>query len=257
MNESEEFVMFDKIERLAYAAKELADAIVDVDFDKATKILELVDDTEFSASMAIIREAICVKVDKVSVPASEVSEHESIEPEPTVEDCPQFEAPDGYVRAKGFTSVLVNTEGMIIIGNMKLNGYEFDTEGNAVISVPGKRGMKKVRVDKIMVSTFFSRKEQEIAKQLGLSLIHDNGNRADCRLSNLRLSKRGSAERNRLTYHDVEQVCQALIQNNFDRSKTFRDLHYIHNIHTISNRNMCDIIHKRVPDYEDLINRYF
>lgn len=245
---------FDKIERLAYAAKELADAIVDVDFDKAVKVLELVDDTEFSASMSIIREAICVKVDKVNVPSSEtpVSEHE-----PAVEDGPQFEVPDGYVRAEGYESVSVNKEGDIIIGNKKLNGYEFNTAGDAIISVPGKHGTKKVRVDKIMVSTFFPKKQQEIAEQMGLIIIHDNGNRADCRLSNLRLSKRGSTERNKLTYHDVEQVCQSLVQNNFDRGEAFRDLHYNRNIHTISNRNMCEIIHKRVPDYEDLINRYF
>lgn len=252
---------FEKIERMAYAAKELAAAIMDVDFSKASKVLELVDDTEFSASMAIIREAIGVKIlaepVKVNVPASESSEHESIEPEPVVEDWPQFEAPDGYVRAEGFPSVLVNKEGDIIIGNKKLNGYEFNTEGNAIISVPGKRGTKKVRVDKIMISTFVPKKQQEIAKQLGLAIIHDNGNRADCRLNNLRLSKNGSTERNKLTYHDVEQVCKSLIENHFDRAKTFRDLHYNHNIHYISNRNMCDIIHKRVPDYEDLINRYF
>ena len=253
---------FEKIERMAYAAKELAAAIMDVDFSKASKVLELVDDTEFSASMAIIREAIGVKVlpsVKVNMLASESSEHESIEPEPepAVGDYPQFEAPDGYVRAEGFPSVLVNKEGDIIIGNKKLNGYEFSTEGNAVIEVPGKRGTKKVRVDKIMVSTFFPKKQQEIAKQLGLAIIHNNGNRADCRLSNLRLSKNGSTERNKLTYHDVEQVCKSLVQNKFDRAKTFRDLHYNHNIHHISNRNMCDIIHKKVPDYEDLINRYF
>lgn len=245
---------FDKIERLAYAAKELANAIMDVDFDKAVKVLELVDDTEFSASMSIIREAICVKVDKVNVPSSEtpVSEHE-----PAVEDGPQFEVPDGYVRAEGCEFVFINKEGMVIIGNRRLDGYEFNTGGDVIISVPGRHGMKKVRIDKIMVSTFFPKKQQEIAEQMGLIIIHDNGNRADCRLSNLRLSKRGATERTKLTYHDVEQVCQALIQNNFDRSKTFRDLHYNRNIHTISNRNMCDIIHKRVPDYEDLINRYF
>lgn len=245
---------FDKIERLAYAAKELANTIMDVDFDKAVKVLELVDDTEFLTAMDIIREAIDVKKGVVEEPINEASVSE---PEPIVEDGPQFEVPDGYVRAEGFNSVLVNKEGDIIIGNKKLDGYEFSTEGDAVISVPGKRGTKKVRVDKIMVSTFFSMKEQEIAKQLGLSLIHDNSNRADCRLSNLRLSKPGSAERNKLTYHDVEQVCQSLVQHNFDRSETFRDLHYNRGIHTISNRNMCDIIHKRVPDYEDLINRYF
>jgi len=247
---------FDKIERLAYAAKELANSIMDVDFDKAVKVLELVNDTEFLTAMDIIREAIDVKKEVAEEPVNKVSVSE---PEPTAEDCPQFEAPDGYVRAKGegCESVLVNKEGIIIIGNRKLKGYEFSTEGDAVISVPGKRGTKKVRVDKIMVSTFFSRKEQEIAKQLGLVIVHNNGNRADCRLSNLRLSKRGSAERNKLTYHDVEQVCQSLVQNNFDRCKVFRDLHYIRNIHTISNRNMCDIIHKQVPDYEDLINRYF
>lgn len=245
---------FDKIERLAYAAKELANAIMDVDFDKAVKVLELVDDTEFITAMDIIHEAIDVKKEVVEEPVNEVSVSE---PEPAVEDCPQFETPDGYVRAKGFTSVLVNTDGMIIVGNMKLNGYEFSTEGDAVISVPGKRGTKKVRVDKIVVSTFFPMKQQEIAKKFGLVIIHDNGNRADCRLSNLRLSKPGSTERHKLTYHDVEQVCQSLVQNNFDRSETFRDLHYNRNIHTISNKNMCDIIHKRVPDYEDLINRYF
>ena len=243
---------FEKIERMAYAAKELAAAIMDVDFSKASKVLELVDDTEFSASMAIIREAIGVKV--LTEPVNEVPVSE---PEPAVEDRPQFEAPDGYVRAEGFPSVLVNKEGDIIIGNKKLNGYEFSTEGSAVITVPGKRGTKKVRVDKIMVSTFFPKKQQEIAKQLGLAIIHNNGNRADCRLNNLRLSKNGSTERNKLTYHDVEQVCKSLIENHFDRAKTFRDLHYNHNIHYISNRNMCDIIHKRVPDYEDLINRYF
>jgi len=243
---------FEKIERMAYAAKELAAAIMDVDFSKASKVLELVDDTEFSASMAIIREAIGVKV--LTEPVNEVSAPES---EPAVEDYPQFETPDGYVRAEGFPSVLVNKEGDIIIGNKKLNGYEFSTEGNAIISVPGKRGTKKVRVDKIMVSTFFPKKQQEIAEKLGLVIIHDNGNRADCRLSNLRLSKTGSTERNKLTYHDVEQVCKSLVQNKFNRAKTFRDLHYNHNIHYISNRNMCDIIHKRVPDYEDLINRYF
>lgn len=243
---------FDKIERLACAAQELANAIMDVDFNKAVKVLELVDDTEFLTAMDIIREAIDVKKEVVKEPVNEASVSE-----PTVEDGPQFEAPDGYVRAEGCESVLVNKEGMIIIGNRKLNGYEFSTEGDAVISVPGKRGTKKVRVDKIMVSTFFSRKEQEIADQMGLIIIHDNGNRADCRLSNLRLSKRGSTERHKLTYHDVEQVCQSLVQNNFDRCEAFRDLHYNRNIHTISNRNMSDIIHKQVPDYEDLINRYF
>ena len=243
---------FDKIERLAYAAKELANAIMDVDFDKAVKVLELVDDTEFSASMSIIREAIGAKI--LAEPVNEVSVSE---PEPAIEDGPQFEVPDGYVRADGYESVLVNKEGMIIIGNKKLNGYEFNTAGDAIISVPGQHGMKKVRIDKIMASTFFPKKQQEIAEQIGLIIIHDNGNRADCRLSNLRLSKRGSTERNKLTYHDVEQVCQSLVQNNFDRCKAFRDLHYTRNIHTISNRNMCDIIHKRVPDYEDLINRYF
>lgn len=245
---------FDKIERMAYAAKELAAAIMDVDFSKATKVLELVDDTEFSASMAIIREAIGAKVEVATEPNNEVSVSE---PESAVEDWPQFEAPDGYVRAEGFPSVLVNKEGNIIIGNKKLDGYEFDTEGNVVISVPGKRGTKKVRVDKIMVLTFFPAKQQEIAKKLGLAIIHNNGNRADCRLNNLRLSKNGATERNKLTYHDVEQVCQSLIQNKFNRAKTFRDLHYNRGIHTISNRNMSDIIHKRVPDYEDLINRYF
>ena len=245
---------FEKIERMAYAAKELAAAIMDVDFSKASKVLELVDDTEFSASMAIIREAIGVKVEVVAEPVNEVSVPE---PEPVVEDWPQFEAPDGYVRAEGYMSVLVNKEGDIIIGNKKLDGYEFTSEGNAVIEVPGKRGTKKVRVDKIMVSTFFPKKQQEISKELKLAIIHNNGNRADCRLNNLRLSKNGSTERNKLTYHDVEQVCQSLVQNNFDRSKTFRDLHYNRNIHHISNRNMCDIIHKKVPDYEDLINRYF
>jgi hypothetical protein len=243
---------FEKIERMAYAAKELAAAIMDVDFSKASKVLELVDDTEFSASMAIIREAIGVKI--LTEPVNEVSVSE---PEPVVEDGPQFEAPDGYVRAEGFLSVLVNKEGGIIIGNKKLTEYEFNSEGNAVIAVSGKRGTKKVRVDKIMVSTFFPKKQQEIAKKLGLAIIHNNGNRADCRLNNLRLSKNGSTERNKLTYHDVEQVCQSLIKNKFDRCETFRDLHYNHNIHHISNRNMCDIIHKRVPDYEDLINRYF
>ena len=249
---------FEKIERMAYAAKELAAAIMDVDFSKASKVLELVEDTEFSASMAIIREAIGIKVLAEPVNTEPVSEVSAPEPEPTVEDdYPQFEAPDGYVRAEGFPSVLVNKEGGIIIGNKKLNGYEFSTEGNAIISVPGKRGIKKVRVDKIMVSTFFPKKEQEIAKQLGLAIIHDNGNRADCRLNNLRLSKTGSTERNKLTYHDVEQVCQSLIQNKFNRSETFRDLHYNRGIHHISNRNMSDIIHKRVPDYEDLISRYF
>jgi len=248
---------FEKIERMAYAAKELAAAIMDVDFSKASKVLELVDDTEFSASMAIIREAIGVKVLAEPVNTEPVNEASVSEPEPTVEDWPQFEAPDGYVRAEGFPSVLVNKEGDIIIGNKKLNGYEFSTEGSAVITVPGKRGTKKVRVDKIMVSTFFPKKQQEIAKQLGLAIIHNNGNRADCRLNNLRLSKTGSTERNKLTYHDVEQVCKSLIENHFDRAKTFHDLHYNHNIHYISNRNMCDIIHKRVPDYEDLINRYF
>lgn len=252
---------FEKIERMAYAAKELAAAIMDVDFSKASKVLELVDDTEFSASMAIIREAIGVKI--LAEPANEVSVLEPVnevsvsEPEPVVEDRPQFEVPDGYVRAEGFPSVLVNKEGDIIIGNKKTDGYEFNSEGNAVIEVPGKRGTKKVRVDKLMVSTFFPKKQQEIAKELGLAIIHHNGNRADCRLSNLRLSKNGSTERNKLTYHDVEQVCQSLVQNKFDRCKTFRDLHYNRNIHHISNRNMCDIIHKKVPDYEDLINRYF
>jgi hypothetical protein len=243
---------FEKIERMAYAAKELAAAIIDVDFSKASKILELVDDTEFSASMAIIREAIGIKI-----PAEPVNEVSVPEPEPVIEDRPQFEAPEGYVCAEGFPSVLVNKEGDIIIGNKKLNGYEFSTEGNAIISVPGKRGTKKVRVDKIMILTFFPKKEQEIAKQLGLVIIHDNGNRADCRLNNLRLSKNGSTEKNKLTYHDVEQVCKSLVQNKFNRANTFRDLHYNHNIHHISSRNMCDIIHKRVPDYEDLINRYF
>ena len=244
---------FEKIERMAYAAKELANAIMDVNFSKAAKVLELVDDTEFSASMAIIREAIGVKI--LTEPVNEVSVSE---PEPVVEDLPQFEAPDGYVRAEGYMSVLVNKEGEIIIGNKKLDdGYEFNSEGNAVIEVPGKRGTKKVRVDKIMISTFFPKKQQEIAKELKLAIIHNNGNRADCRLNNLRLSKNGSTERNKLTYHDVEQVCQSLVQNKFDRGETFRDLHYNRNIHHISNRNMCDIIHKRVPDYEDLINRYF
>jgi hypothetical protein len=251
---------FEKIERMAYAAKELAAAIMDVDFGKASKVLELVDDTEFSASMAIIREAIGVKVATEPVNAEPVNAepvNEVSVSEPAVEDWPQFEAPDGYVRAEGFPSVLVNKEGDIIIGNKKLNGYEFSTEGSAVITVPGKRGTRKVRVDKIMVSTFFPKKEQEIAKQLGLAIIHDNGNRADCRLNNLRLSKTGSTERNKLTYHDVEQVCKSLIQNKFNRSETFRDLHYNRGIHHISNRNMSDIIHKRVPDYEDLISRYF
>lgn len=243
---------FEKIERMAYAAKELAAAIMDVDFSKASKILELVDDTEFSASMAIIREAIGIKI-----PAEPVNEVSVPEPEPVIEDSPQFEAPDGYVCAEGIPSVLVNKEGDIIIGNKKLDGYEFDSEGNAVISVPGKRGTKKVRIDKIMVSTFFPKKQQEIAEKLKLAIIHNNGNRADCRLSNLRLSKNGSTERNKLTYHDVEHVCQSLVQNKFNRSKTFRDLHYNRNVHHISNRNMSDIINKRVPDYEDLINRYF
>ncbi len=245
---------FDKIERLAYAAKELANSIMDVDFDKAVKVLELVDDTEFLTAMDIIREAIDVKKEVVKEPVNEASVSE---PEPTVEDSPQFEVPDGYVRAEGCESVLVNKEGMVIIGNKKLDGYEFNATGDAIISVPGQHGMKKVRIDKIMVSTFFPKKEQKIAEQMGLIIIHDNGNRADCRLSNLRLSKRGSTERNKLTYHDVEQVCQSLVQNNFDRGEAFRDLHYNRNIHTISNRNMCEIIHKRVPDYEDLINRYF
>lgn len=245
---------FEKIERMAYAAKELASSIMDVDFDKAVKVLELVDDTEFLTAMDIIREAIGVKQEVVTEPVNEVSVPE---PEPVIEDWPQFEEPDGYVRAEGFPSVLVNKEGDIIIGNKKLNGYEFSTEGNAVIAVPGKHGTKKVRVDKIMISTFFPKKEQELAKELKLAIIHNNGNRADCRLNNLRLSKTGSTERNKLTYHDVEQVCQSLIQNKFNKSETFRDLHYNRGIHHISNRNMSDIIHKRVPDYEDLISRYF
>jgi hypothetical protein len=88
-------------------------------------------------------------------------------------------------------------------------------------------------------------------------LKHIDGNRANCKLKNLEFVPKGSCEKPKLTYHEVDKICELLIKHKFDRSKVFADLHYLHNIHGISTKSMEKIVHRNVPAYEDVINKWF
>lgn len=253
---------FVKIEALAEATKNMASAIMEIDFEKASTVLDMVDDTEFFSALEIIRQVI-IPPAKESVEESVITETETttacepIEEETATENA-EFYIPTDFVPVElpeyGCT-IHINKDGIILYNEMYTSKYEFDSSGNAIFYVTER---KSIKVDVLMVHAFIGMDTYErMVHKCGCILKHIDGNRANCRLKNLEFVPKGSCEKPKLTYHEVDKICELLIKHKFDRGKVFSDLHYLYNIHGISTKSMEKIVHRNVPAYEDVINKWF